>query len=262
MITVQIAYDELTPMARREVDRLTEILADFAPERDHAVTASLWADDLKLQGLEAFASWHYIDLPYNPDRLAQVAQPRADNVLWAVAEATSVLRGEAADLPKAMMLRFLLHLVGDLHQPLHCVSRFTAEHTDGDRGGNDFPIRHPYEHLHGYWDAGAGAFPEVDDGDWRPAIRRLTDELVLAVPRSSVPEWRLSEPEQWAQESHQLAVDVAYHGIEEGAEPSAEYAERARGVIRRQLALGGYRLGALLNDIFDRSVEETSVGRE
>ncbi len=261
MITVQIAYDGLTPAARREVDRLIATLADFAPERDHAVTASLWADDLKRQGLEAFASWHYINLPYNAGRLPRVAPPREDNVIWAVAEATSVLRSDAADLPKAMMLRFLLHLAGDLHQPLHCASRFTAEHADGDRGGNDFPIRHPYQHLHAFWDYGAGAFPEYDGGDWQSMVRRLTDELVLAMPRSAVPEWRRSDPEQWAEESHRLAIEAAYDGIEEGDEPSAEYAERTRAVVRRRLALGGYRLGALLNDIFDRRVEGTVAGK-
>ncbi len=262
MITAQIAYDELTPAARQEVDRLIAVLAGFAPERDHAVTASLWADDLKRQGLEVFSSWHYINLPYNPGRRARVAAPPEENVLWAVREAISVLRGDADDLPKAMMLRFLLHFVGDLHQPLHCASRFTADRVEGDRGGTDFPIRHRHQHLHGYWDAGAGAVPELNGGDWRPKVRSLAGELLRAVPRSAVPEWRLSDPGQWAQESHQVAVAAAYDGIEEGAEPSAEYAERARRIVRRRLALGGYRLGALLNEIFDRRVAGTAVASE
>ncbi len=262
MITVQIAYDGLSPAARREVDRLIATLADLTPERDHAVTASLWADDLKRQGLELFSSWHYINLPYNAARLSFVAPPDEQNVLWAVREATSVLRGDADDLPKAMMLRFLLHLVGDVHQPLHCANRFTAERAGGDRGGTDFPIHHRLQHLHAYWDDGAGAFPELDGGDWRPQVRRFADDLLRRVPRRAVPEWRISDPEQWARESHAVAVATVYDGIEEGAEPSAEYAERARGVVRRQLALGGYRLGAMLNEIFDRPAASAVVASE
>ncbi len=262
MIMTQIAYDDLTPAARQEVDRLIVVLAGYAPERGHAVTASLWADDLRHQGLEAFSGWHYVDLPYNPGHLARVAPPRDENVVWAIGEATSALRGDAGDLPKAMMLRFLLHFVGDLHQPLHCASRFTAEHPEGDRGGNDFPIRHQYQDLHAYWDHGAGAFPELDVGDWPLAVRRHADELLRAVPRSAVPEWRVSEPEKWAQESHRVAVTAVYDGIEEGAAPSAEYAARARQVVRRRLALGGYRLGALLNEIFDDGEVETVIASE
>ncbi len=181
MITAQIAYDELTPDARREVDRLIAVLATFAPEHDHAVTASLWADELKSQGLEVFSSWHYINLPYNAGRLAEVVAPREENVVWALREATSTLRAEADDLPKARMLRFMLHLVGDVHQPLHCASRFTAGLAEGDRGGNDFPIRHTTQDLHAYWDSGAGAFPEFEGQDWQPMVRRLTSELIRAV---------------------------------------------------------------------------------
>ncbi len=93
-------------------------------------------------------------------------------------------------------------------------------------------------------------------------MRRLTDELVRAVPRSAVPQWRVSDPEAWARESHDLAVSTAYDGIEEGSAPSAEYAERARRVVRRRVALAGYRLGALLNEIFDRCGAEPVIASE
>ncbi len=250
MVATQIALQELSPEARREVDRLVGALPSAASEGDDVLQAAVWADDLKRQGIETFSSWHYINLPYNAGHLDEVAAPREDNIVWAIREAVNALEGEAGDVPKALMLRFLLHFVVDIHQPLHCVNRFTAELAEGDRGGNDFPIRDPHGDLHAYWDAGAGVLPELAAAELRPKVRGLAHELARQVPKSVVPEWRLRDPGRWAEESHSFAVSAVYDGIAEGAEPSVEYAARAREVVRRRLVLAGYRLGALLDDIF------------
>ncbi len=271
MVATQIALEQLSPEARREVDRLVAALAAPSAGRASATSASatsaalaaaVWADDLKRQGIETFSSWHYINLPFNAGHLAEVAAPREDNIVWAIGEAIATLEGDAEDLPKALMLRFLLHFVVDVHQPLHCVNRFTAEHAQGDRGGNDFPLRGRHRDLHAYWDTGAGVLPEGGSREVRPRVRGLATEITRRVPKSAVPEWRVSEPARWAAESHDLAVRAVYHGIEEGAEPSAEYAERAREVVRRRLALAGYRLGALLNEIYGVGVAGAAVAGE
>lgn len=252
MIVNQIAYDELSGEARREVDRLIAVAAGLTLRGDHAVTAGLWPDDLKRQGVQAFDSWHYINFPYPAESAAGEAPgPAPENVVWAIRQAASTLRGGADDLAKGVMLRFLLHLVGDVHQPLHCINRFTAELPGGDRGGNDFPVENPWEHLHAFWDYGAGAYPAFDGEDWRPFVRRLAGEITREVPKSAVPEWRTTAPETWAEEGFEAAVGVVYAGISEGATPSPEYVARARLLVRRRLALAGYRLGALLDDIFD-----------
>lgn len=250
MITVQIAYDELSDGARREVDRLVAVLADFSPRRDHAVTASLWADDLKRQGVAAFDRWHYVNRPFRDGFTGAVSPAATDNIVWAIEQAVSTLRGEAGDLAKAWMLRFLLHLVGDIHQPLHCASRFSARHPEGDRGGNDFLLTGRHEQLHAYWDHGADAFPVLDGKDWPAQVRRWTDATTRAAPKSSVPHWRQSDPETWARESFELAEAVVYRGVSEGSEPSAAYEARAQRIVHRRLALGGYRLAALLDDVF------------
>ncbi|MCP3958067.1 MAG: hypothetical protein GY719_09460 [bacterium] len=248
MVTAQIAYDELSDDARDEVDRLIGLLSDLS-ERDHAVTAAVWADDLKRQGLEAFNTWHYINLPFAAEGTA--APPsRQENVVWAIDQAATTLRGDAGDLAKALMLRLLIHFVGDVHQPLHCVSRVTAEQPEGDRGGNDFPLAGEEHDLHAFWDSGAGALPSWDGGAWRPMVRRLASELTRSMPKSALPGWSDPDPEAWARESLDLAITAAYDGIAEGAEPTPEYTARAREIVRRRLVLGGYRLGALLNDVF------------
>lgn len=250
MVTVQIAYDELSDAARQEVDRLVAVLAEFPPRRDHAVTAALWTDDLKRQDVEAFNSWHYLDRPYAPGFEGDLPQPPSENVVWAIDQAVKTLRGEGGDLAKALMLRFLLHFVGDVHQPLHCASRYSAEYPTGDRGGNDFALSGRYEQLHAFWDAAAGLYPVLDGRDWRAVVRRLSDETTRAVPKDDVPHWRAADPRAWAEESYRFAVEVAYQGISEGATPTPEYTARAHEVVRRRLAVGGYRLGALLNDLF------------
>ncbi|MCP5115477.1 MAG: hypothetical protein GY953_32015, partial [bacterium] len=200
--------------------------------------------------VRAFDAWHYINLP-NPDDSREAVPPRPENVIWAIEQATSTLRGDGGDFAKAMMLRFLLHFVGDIHQPLHCVNRRTAAKPKGDRGGNDFELDHAHRQLHAYWDHGGDALPAFDHGDWRALVRPLAREVVRAVPESAVPEWTDGDPETWAKESLALAYGVVYVGIQEGARPGPEYAARVHEVVRRRLAVGGYRLAALLNGLFD-----------
>ncbi len=251
MIVVEIAYGDLTDEARREVDRLVALLANLTPGRDHAVTASRWLDDLKRQGVETFDAWHYVNLPYAAEGFGGKAPgPAPENVVWAVRQSAATLRGEADDLVKALMLRFLLHLVADVHQPLHCANRFTAQMPSGDRGGNDFPLGGAHADLHAFWDSGAGLYPAVDGRAWRRPVRRRAQRITRQVPKRAVPRWTETDPEVWARESHDLAVRAAYDGIAEGSEPTPDYTRRAREVIGERLALAGYRLGALLNEIF------------
>ena len=67
------------------------------------------------------------------------------------------------------MYRALIHFVGDIHQPLHCVSRYTKKHPNGDRGGNDFKLQHgQYRNLHLLWDA----IVTLDDGKDKVIIKR------------------------------------------------------------------------------------------
>ncbi|MEM7584987.1 MAG: S1/P1 nuclease [Acidobacteriota bacterium] len=250
MITAQIAYDELTDHARAEVDGLIAILAEEPPHRDHAVTASVWADDLKRQGVRIYDHWHYINLPVFGEGLVAHPEPEPRNVVWAIEQAVLILRGDASDHQKASMLGFLLHFVGDVHQPMHCASRYTRELPTGDRGGNELKLDHEWSNLHLFWDDAAGLFPDFDERQWQPNIRRFADDVVRLVPKTSVPQWRRGDARAWAWESHGVAVEAAYAGIEDGAKPSPEYVARAREVARQRLAIGGYRLGALLNDIF------------
>lgn len=255
MITAQIAYDRLQPETRAEVDRLIAVLADEEPKIGHFVPASYWMDELRRLGWRAFDFWHFTNPPYNPEGLASVPASHRHDVVWAIGQAVSTLQNpRVPDPQKAWMLRVLEHLVGDVHQPLHCINRYTRRLPSGDRGGNLFELKMERngdagfvpDNLHAYWDGTAGLFPRIPPGaPWREPVRvfaRQVREEVSPPPGIA----RDLDPEVWAQEGYRLAVEEAYRGIEEGGRPSEAYRRRAQSTIRRQLALGGYRLAAIL----------------
>lgn len=265
MITARIAESRLEPEVKEEVRRLIGILAGFEPSFSDMVPAATWMDAIKdgRQGLTAFNDWHYFDQPYNPFGLPGVRAPADQNVVWAIGQAAATVgSSQATDFEKALMLRMLIHFVGDLHQPLHMTNRFTMEHPDGDFGGNLFQIpggRYPTS-LHAYWDETAGLFDFVHaDGDWSPVDSMATlmeaqvpypDSALLSDQGSrGIGEWISADAALWALESYRHGVNDAYEGIEPGKAPSAAYEARAQEVVRQRLAWGGYRLAAILNTV-------------
>jgi hypothetical protein len=81
-----------------------------------------------------------------------------------------MLRTGSEDAQAAQALRFVIHFVGDIHQPLHCATRVSHAHPEGDRGGNLFMVAvsdengssHPAK-LHGYWDGELGTIPKAGE---------------------------------------------------------------------------------------------------
>jgi hypothetical protein len=271
MITASIAESRLEPEVKAEVHRLIGILAGFEPSFSDMVPAATWMDAIKegRQGLTAFNDWHYFDQPYNPFGLPGVKEPAAQNVVWAIGQAAATVgSSEATDFEKALMLRMLIHFVGDLHQPLHMTNRFTLEHPDGDFGGNLFEISggdYPSS-LHAYWDGTAGLFDFVHaNGDWSPVdsmaavieARVPYPDSALLSDRGSrgIGEWISADAATWALESYRHGVNDAFEGIEQGETPSAAYEARAQEVVGQRLAWGGYRLAAILNAVVKSGIE-------
>jgi len=259
MIVAQIAYEDLRPEVRAEADRLIALLAEDDPVADHFVPASYWMDRLRQSGWRAFDHWHYTNRPINGDGLGDVAGEDRHNVAWAIYQARLVLENdEVGDQQKAWMLRVLIHLVGDIHQPLHCVARFTRDQPRGDRGGNLFLLSGEIENLHFYWDSLAGRFPRVSpDGSWEPSIRSFAGEVRRALsPAELATAARDLDPETWVRESFDLANRAVYSDIEPGSAPSPAYEARAREESVRRLALAGVRLGGVLNQVLKSSASK------
>ena len=250
MICAQIAHDRLSPAARAEADRLIAVLAASEPRVDHFVPAAAWLDQLKRQGWSGFETWHFINLEKAGDT-AEPALPPGDQILTAIEHSLETLhRKDSGDFLRALALRLLIHLVADAHQPLHCINRKEPDSPRGDLGGNTFAVRWPAEpaaNLHILWDDSLGLYPQLAPGeDWRERIPAAARELEQLLPPEKLPDWRIADPKAWVLESHRLALEVAYVGIEKGATPSPEYLEKGRAIVRQRLAIGAYRLAAAL----------------
>lgn len=246
-----ITEDLLDDETRRETARLLSL---FRHVPSDLPAACAWLDHIRSRGVGHFDRWHYINRPINPQGLP-TPPPDTDDVVFAIRESIETLHDETAhDFGRAFALRVLIHVVGDIHQPLHTVSRFTPEHPLGDRGGNDFPVDTGLDAgrddtLHIFWDRGLGLFDAIPRGGDTETIRRMAAELRRSVPRGDLAGLDEDDPQVWAEAGLRLAEEYVYHGIEEGDTPSTEYVRRAEPMVQRQLVLAAYRLAALLESL-------------
>ena len=261
MVIAAVADRGLTPEVRAEVARLARIGADA--RNGDPLGAAVWADDVR-PDRKASAPWHYISLYWRRDGGAPNGRPEPENVVVAIRRFSAVLGDRAKpDAERAEALRYLMHFVGDVHQPLHAESLESDAMPEGDRGGNATRIlpaarfagmeRAP-ANLHALWDLGGGLFPPVVrplTGETSAVVRRQADTLIAALPESAFPERVLDDPMLWAQESHALARAVAY-GCPADTAPTEAYLAGVQEVSARRATLAGYRLAALLNRLLGK----------
>ena len=106
--------------------------------------------------------WHYYDTPYAPDGAEAERLKNTPRALSGAQPHASHHQGTKADVPPTSasnpvyLLPWLEHITGDVHQPLHCVSRFLKSMPKGDAGGNNVYITGTYKNLHSLWDGAAG----------------------------------------------------------------------------------------------------------
>lgn len=217
--------------------------------------ASTWPDEIRRKGNEYdHPNWHFIDYPLKPPQFPLESGPAPDDdILYGIGQCEKFLSDtNAPDQIRGVYLSWLIHLIGDLHQPLHCSSLFTSAYPLGDKGGNNFYVR-PAERaikLHSLWDGLLGT-AEAPNQQLNYAI--LNDHNF---PREALPELHsATRPKEWSLESRSVAVEKAYlHGQLEGgtnwdtAVPlPADYTKNAKAVAERQAALAGYRLADEIN---------------
>ena len=163
-------YRELSPELKAEVFAVLKAHPDFekwsAAYHSNAnfdlaayvfMRSSTWPDQIRRSGSPYdHPNWHFIDYPLRPPAFAFEPDARpADNVLFGVAECEKTLSDTNASAElRAVFLSYLIHLIGDLHQPLHCESFFNDTYPNGDKGGNDFYVKPGQKgvRLHGIWD--------------------------------------------------------------------------------------------------------------
>ena len=201
--------------------------------------ASTWADDIRNDPdwqppLKNPSPWHYISID-DQETLETTARDPNGDVLEAIGRFSAVLRDpRATRQAKLEALRFVVHFVGDVHQPLHVGRR-------ADRGGNDVKVTLFGEetNLHSVWDSGLIESEKLSFSELAAFIDRPTLEELRT--------WQSSAPAEWVRES-KAARDRVYK-IGEG-KLSYQYAFDNMPLIKRRLLQAGVRLAGLLNSIF------------
>jgi nuclease S1 len=220
----QLAWAQLTPHAKSEVSRL------LAPESGESLASiSTWADEQSNPGT---SPWHYVSFPrgscvYQRERDC----PDGQCVVEAIEKQTEVLASKASDDKRLLALKYLLHFVGDVHQPLH------AGYGD-DRGGNKYQIQ-AFGHgsnLHAFWDSGLIKTLQ-DDTD------SLSQSLLVKTPKGATAPWNAA---QAAQASCRI---VASDGFYPGRFMEQDYVQAFTPVMENQLVTAGARLAELVNRV-------------
>jgi hypothetical protein len=197
-----------------------------------------WADDYRRDHPDT-GPWHYIDIPLPESKIDMARECPNDQCVIAQTERfLAVLKDPDADkAAKAEALRFVVHFVGDLHQPLH-------DEDNRDKGGNG---RHVIfdgkpDNLHWVWDTGL-----LEHVNRNPEA--LAAELERKITPQDRADWTKGSIEDWVLEGHRLAQGVAYGDLGGGnpAPITPVYEQQADPVIEVQLERAGVRLAYLMD---------------
>lgn len=238
-IASRIAEARLTPAARAGVRALLH-------EGDTIVSESGWADtDEARREFPGSGSWHYVNVPISAAHYEDRYCPAGTCVVAKIKHFRKVLADRrASKTDRARALLYLVHLVEDVHNPLHVGD-------NRDRGGNRTQVQFDGRatNLHRLWDSGMIEKHSHDERGWTDSVNRL-------ITPEAVAKWSKGDVESWADESLQEAKK-AYRfplGSDRAAEPGVrlggDYSEAALPVIRLRLAQAGVRLANDLNAIF------------
>ncbi|MGZ4987377.1 MAG: S1/P1 nuclease [Limisphaerales bacterium] len=261
MVVAQIAYNHLTPSVKAICDGLIAVPILYTNTgTTNFITAACWADDFKTQ--LGTGIWHYIDIPFSLDGTPTtgVSQDSYDVVRAINLCVQQLANPSTTQSNQAIYLRYLIHFVGDIQQPLHASTAVFATAPSGDAGGNGFVITGYGGELHALWDQGGG-FISASVGRPLSASGKTTLSNKVAAIEADYPYTSNAgvypNPMDWATEGWNLAQTVAYVGISQGDSPSSSYTNAAQHTAESRLALGGHRLADLLNTIYTESSTTT-----
>lgn len=154
------------------------------------------------------------------------------------------------------MARYLVHVLGDIHQPLHASSFFDNDKfKNGDQGGNLFKINFKagIENLHKLFDSGIGNLGQRItrplNKESQEYLIQTAKQIIAEFPQSSLPELKRTDFSDWVEESRDISQDFIYKGITYDGTPSDEYTQTAYKIVRKRIALGGYRLANVFKQL-------------
>jgi len=231
-VVAHVAAMNLTPQARAAVAGLLGGQA----EAMMALSAN-WADEIR-DARPQTGSWHYVNLKIAGDLRYRASRdcPRDACIVAQIARHEAVLRSTAPRAQKIEALKYLLHFIGDIQQPLHAAD-------NDDRGGNRVQMRWRGQRitLHHFWDDEMVSVWGRDP----VAIARAIDSVT---PRARKTALGAGTPVEWAQRSAAIAREDIYP--QAGRTPTHSDAIEFSHIAREQMARAGYALAARLNAIY------------
>ena len=234
-VIAQVAEQNLTKKAKKQIDKALEgyPMAYWAN----------WADNIKSEKTDKWKHthvWHYINLPsYLPKQqfLEEAKNVKQENVYSEIPKLGETIKSKVSTIEeKRFALYFLIHLVGDLHQPMH-VGRET------DLGGNKIDVSwfNAPTNIHSVWDSRLIDHEKYSYTEYARILNILTKEEKKNLQKGSL--------EDWLFETYEIANEI-YTTIEKGDKLSFDYSYKYKSIVELQMQRAGLRLAALLNEIF------------
>jgi hypothetical protein len=267
-VVARIAVMHLTPDALRRVAHLLDVPDTPDAVSDALAKAALWADETKKDNNTG--AWHYIDLTLQDHKSDMALRCENDNCVTArLRQFTAQLRSETTAVSSRWTdldaLRYVVHFVGDIHQPLHDIS-------DADQGGNCEVLQPPVsaaKNLHALWD---GELVNALGADDKALTADLSREIA-AMPPAQQTDWAAGSQDDWVWEGHELAQKEIYTRLNIPVEAATfpakcteapsditnlkleitpTYIDAMKPLVREQLEKASLRLARLLNESLTR----------
>jgi len=284
-ITAYIAWQRMTPATRERVIKILTSAAEDSQlatfyasygsrtlesrQREFFMLASTWPDIVRDRNFEIrykkyhHGTWHYSDTFWKVvDGRAELLPKSAEGGLAVekMIDFEKIARDTSAtDAEKALAISWLEHLIGDIHQPLHASGRVTDLEPKGDQGGNLFSLtpkdtpRDKQENLHWFWDSIiARNLPNKKDACDTDYIDPIAKKIIAKYPFDKMQSrLDLANFDDWRKESYEIASTKVYPPeLKRGETPSEKYRKGALKIAQERLALAGYRMGELFNQVF------------
>jgi len=225
----KIADNYLKGNTKREVKRLLK--------RQSLAFVSTFADEIKSdKRYNEFYTWHYINMSLN-ERYEDSEKNSKGDLVSGIEYCKKIITDKnSKDEDKGFYLKLLIHLIGDLHQPMHIGLQ-------KDKGGNDFKVQWFYEdsNLHRIWDSEMIENFNMSYSELAKNADELTKKQVKAIQKGSIIDW--------VNETHQLTKKV-YASAEPEENLRYRYSYNYFTTVRSQLQIAGIRLAQVLNELF------------
>lgn len=232
-------HDTVAYIAEQQLSRRTKKHVEMLLGNKSMVYVANWLDNASHTTEYAHTkTWHYCNVDSNEESYAASAKESRGDVVTAINTIVAQLKsGELSADEERIGIMMLIHLVGDMHCPMH------AGHKD-DRGGNGTKVKFFGKHtnLHSVWDSdiveGAHKWSYTE---WQEQIDRLNRKEIATIQHGT--------PDGWIEQTVELAADI-YTNTPAGTNISYDYVHQYAPVIEQQLLYGGLRLAALLEEIY------------